>query len=72
LLNGIHGSTNWRKGDWQGYQAQDFEAVVDFKNWDVHSLSASFLQDTRAWILLPTRVEFLPRPMALLLLLQVL
>ncbi|MFP9114986.1 GH92 family glycosyl hydrolase [Flavobacterium sp. RHBU_3] len=59
LLNGIHGSTNWRKGDWQGYQAQDFEAVVDLqKVQDVHSISASFLQDTRAWIILPTRVEF--------------
>ncbi|MFY7728264.1 MAG: GH92 family glycosyl hydrolase [Flavobacterium sp.] len=59
LLDGIHGSTNWRKGDWQGYQAQDFEAVVDLqKLQDVHSISASFLQDTRAWIILPTRVEF--------------
>jgi len=59
LLDGIHGSTNWRKGDWQGYQAQDFEAVVDLqKVQDVHSISASFLQDTRAWIILPTRVEF--------------
>lgn len=59
LLNGIHGSTNWRKGDWQGYQGQDFEAVVDLqKVQDVHSISASFLQDTRAWIVLPTKVEF--------------
>lgn len=59
LLDGIHGSTNWRKGDWQGYQGQDFEAVIDLqKIQHVQSVTASFLQDTRAWIVLPTRVEF--------------
>ena len=31
LLDGILGTENWRKGDWQGYQSQDFEAVVDLQ-----------------------------------------
>src|SRR5690606_25546219 len=31
LLDGIEGTTNWRKGDWQGYQGSDFEAIVDLK-----------------------------------------
>ena len=59
LLDGIHGSENWRKGDWQGYQGQDFEAVIDMQQpRDVVSLSATFLQDSRSWILMPTKVEF--------------
>ena len=60
LLDGIHGSENWRKGDWQGYQKQDFEAVIDLQTIkEISSLSASFLQDSRSWILMPTELEFL-------------
>lgn len=59
LLDGINGSTNWRKGDWQGYQTQDFEAVVDLQNVkEVSNFSATFLQDQRSWILMPTKVEY--------------
>ena len=59
LLDGIHGTENWRKGDWQGYQKQDFEAVVDLqKEQLVSSFSATFLQDQRSWILMPTKVEY--------------
>lgn len=59
LLDGIFGSENWRKGDWQGYQSQDFEAVIDLqKETKIKKISAHFLQDTRAWILMPTEVEF--------------
>ncbi|KGD67157.1 GH92 family glycosyl hydrolase [Flavobacterium aquatile] len=59
LLDGINGSTNWRKGDWQGYQSQDFEAIVDLQNLkEVSNFSATFLQDQRSWILMPTKVEY--------------
>lgn len=59
LLDGILGNENWRKGDWQGYQGQDFEATIDLqKVQKVSQLSARFLQDTRAWILMPTKVEY--------------
>lgn len=59
LLDGINGNENWRKGEWHGYQNQDFEAVIDLqKEIQVSELSANFLQDTRAWILMPTQVEF--------------
>jgi predicted alpha-1,2-mannosidase len=59
LLDGIIGSTNWRKGDWQGYQTQDFEAIVDLQNVkEVSNFSATFLQDQRSWILMPTKVEY--------------
>lgn len=59
LLDGIFGSENWRKGDWQGYQSQDFEAIIDRQTSSpVSSISANFLQDQRSWILMPTQVEF--------------
>lgn len=59
LIDGINGTTNWRKGDWHGYQSQDFEAVVDLKRTtEISEISANFLQDTRSWILMPTKTEF--------------
>ncbi len=59
LLDGIFGTENWRKGDWQGYQSQDFECVIDrLTNSAINSISANFLQDQRSWILMPTQVEF--------------
>lgn len=59
LIDGIKGTSNWRKGDWHGYQNQDFEAVVDLKReTEISEISANFLQDTRSWILMPVKVEF--------------
>lgn len=59
LLDGILGNENWRKGDWQGYQSQDFEAVVDLKEVkNINEISARFLQDQRSWILMPTKVDY--------------
>lgn len=59
LLDGILGTENWRKGDWQGYQSQDFEAVVDLQVVkEIAEVSARFLQDQRSWILMPTKVVY--------------
>ncbi|MFN3640882.1 MAG: glycoside hydrolase domain-containing protein, partial [Flavobacterium sp.] len=59
LIDGIFGTENWRKGDWQGYQAQDFEAVIDMQSTrEITQITANFLQDTRSWILMPTKVEY--------------
>ncbi len=59
LIDGIYGDVNWRKGEWQGYQGQNFEAVIDFKSpQDMNKLSSTYLQDSRAWILMPKRVEY--------------
>lgn len=59
LIDGILGTENWRKGDWQGYQSQDFEAIIDLqKKKKVNEVSARFLQDSRAWILMPAKVEY--------------
>lgn len=59
IIDGIRGNENWRKGEWQGYQNQNFEAIVDLeKEQRLTEVGAGFLQDTRAWILMPTKVEF--------------
>ncbi len=59
IIDGQYGDLDWRKGGWQGYQAQDFEAIIDMKEVKQFSeISANFLQDTRSWILFPTKVEF--------------
>ena len=59
LIDGIYGTTNWRKGDWQGYQGQDFEAIIDLqKEIPIHYIGSLFLQDSRSWILMPTKVEY--------------
>ena len=59
LIDGIFGTTNWRKGDWQGYQSQDFEATVDLQGIKLISeIHSNYLQDQRSWILMPTKVEY--------------
>lgn len=59
LIDGILGTENWRKGDWQGYQGQNFEAVIDLnKVQSVSQIDARFLQDSRAWILMPVKVDY--------------
>jgi hypothetical protein len=59
LLDGLNGDTDWRKGNWLGFQGQDFECVVDLKKqMYLHVLGISALQDMRAWIMFPTEVSF--------------
>lgn len=59
IIDGMRGTTNWRTGSWQGYQAQDFECVIDLgKEKQISSIVSSYLQDTRAWIVFPKQVEY--------------
>lgn len=59
LIDGINGAVNWRKGEWHGYQGQNFEAIIDMKSpQQIKHLSSSYLQDSRAWILMPKKVEY--------------
>ncbi|MCJ8155487.1 GH92 family glycosyl hydrolase [Chryseobacterium sp. SSA4.19] len=59
VIDGINGAINWRKGEWQGYQGQTFEAVIDMKSpQQFTQLSSTYLQDSRAWILMPKKVEY--------------
>ncbi len=59
IIDGIYGETNWRKGEWQGYQGQDFDCVIDMGSHKlISSISSNYLQDTRSWIVFPGKVEF--------------
>jgi predicted alpha-1,2-mannosidase len=59
IIDGIYGDVNWRKGEWQGYQGQNFECVIDLgKPKTVRVISSNYLQDTRAWIIFPTEIEY--------------
>lgn len=59
LIDGIRGTTNFASGEWQGYQGQDFVAVIDLqKPTPISKVGGSFLQAARSWIWMPTHVEF--------------
>lgn len=59
LIDGIRGTLNFASGEWQGYQDQDFVAVIDLKKeTEIKRVGGGFLQDARPWIWMPTRVEF--------------
>jgi predicted alpha-1,2-mannosidase len=59
IIDGINGDVNWRKGEWQGYQGQTVEAIIDFKSpQQINHISSTYLQDSRAWILMPKKVEY--------------
>ncbi len=60
IIDGIYGTTNWRKGEWQGYQSQDFNCIIDMGiSKTIKEITSNYLQDSRSWILFPTQVEYL-------------
>jgi predicted alpha-1,2-mannosidase len=59
LIDGIRGTVNFASGEWQGYQSQDFAAIIDLKKeTEIKRVGAGFLQVARSWIWMPTRIEF--------------
>ena len=59
IIDGLTGDENWRKGGWQGYQAQDFECIIDLKKEKkISKVSSRYLQDSRSWIFMPVKVEY--------------
>jgi predicted alpha-1,2-mannosidase len=59
LIDQVRGEANFRLGGWQGYQGQDFEAVIDLGAVKpISYLGAGFLQDAGSWIMMPRSVAF--------------
>ena len=59
LIDGIRGTLNFASGEWQGYQDQDFIAVIDLKKeTEIRQVGGGFLQDARRWIWMPKVIEF--------------
>ena len=58
LIDGINGTSNWQAGRWQGYQHEEVTFDLDFKEEKkISEVQASFVQDARSWILMPSKVE---------------
>ncbi|MGE8553868.1 MAG: FN3 associated domain-containing protein [Chryseobacterium jejuense] len=59
LIDGIRGDLDWKKGNWQGYLGQNFEAVIDFQSpLQITQITSTYLQDNKSLILMPKKVEY--------------
>ena len=59
LINGLRGGADFRLGDWQGYFGKNLDATIDLgETKNVHKITAGFLQDQGAWIMMPKSVTF--------------
>jgi hypothetical protein len=59
LIDLLRGPDDFRTGYWQGYQNQDFEAIVDLsKPQRINKLALGCLQDIRSWIWMPQEIVF--------------
>jgi hypothetical protein len=60
LIDFLRGSTEFKTGEWQGYWGEDLIAVVDLgENKTISHAALGALQDTKPWIIYPSKVEFL-------------
>ena len=60
IIDGWKGSLDYNDSHWLGFEATDFEAIIDLGNIkSVNSISASFLQNQNSWIFSPEYVELL-------------
>ena len=58
LTNGILGSLNFNDGNWQGYEGDDFDAILDLGQvTGISQIHLDFLQDPIKWIFLPLNIE---------------
>jgi hexosaminidase len=58
LTDGLRGSVSQRDGRWQGFEQDDFQALIDLgKPRKVDQITAGFLQNIVAWIFLPASIE---------------
>jgi hexosaminidase len=59
LVNGIIGSANFSDGQWQGFEGNDLEIIIDLGAETKFShISESFISAPGSWIFLPQYVEF--------------
>ncbi len=58
LLDGRRGTKRWRTGGWLGWQGRDVEVTIELSRpKTVRRVKVGFLQDARAWIWMPRRLE---------------
>ncbi|MBK6832344.1 MAG: GH92 family glycosyl hydrolase [Flavobacteriales bacterium] len=57
LVDGLRGGSDFRSGEWQGYQGQDVIATIDLgRLMKLKRAGLSALQDQKSWIWLPKEV----------------
>ncbi|MEO9256935.1 MAG: GH92 family glycosyl hydrolase, partial [Crocinitomicaceae bacterium] len=57
LIDHQKGGNDFRTGAWQGYQGENFKAVVDLtKVKKICKVGANFIQDINSWIWMPKRL----------------
>ncbi len=57
LLDGITATDNFQDGNWQGFEGNDMDVVIDLgKTMDLKNISCTFLSDNHSWIFLPKQV----------------
>ena len=60
VIDGLHGTLDFNGGNWQGYEAEDFEAIIDMGELiNINEISCSFLKRQSSWIFTPTEVSVL-------------
>jgi predicted alpha-1,2-mannosidase len=58
LIDGIRGGSDFRTGDWQGYQGQDVSMVIDLGELvKLDSIHIGVLQDLKSWIWYPQEIQ---------------
>lgn len=59
LIDGIRGSkTDFRTGDWQGFEGVNLDLVIDLgKSKKINKVTAGFMQDENAWIFFPSKLQ---------------
>lgn len=59
LIDGLHGSTTFADGAWQGFEGEDFQATIDLGSLQpINHIKTTFLRDIGAWIFAPEGVQF--------------
>jgi predicted alpha-1,2-mannosidase len=59
LIDMLRGNNDFRSGQWQGYQGQDVEAIVDLGALkQISTIEIGCIQDIRSWIFMPQYVEY--------------
>lgn len=59
LVNGIRGTTNHSDGEWQAWEGNNMEVVIDLQQPEtIQQISVGTLQNPNAWIFFPKKVEF--------------
>ncbi|MBS3943906.1 MAG: GH92 family glycosyl hydrolase [Melioribacter sp.] len=59
LTDGRRGTTNFQNGEWQGFEGEDLEAIIDLgKETSINKLALTTLNDPNVWIFMPRKVIF--------------